>query len=1236
MKDQGFKYSIVIMAAVMILLSIIAESVYFSDFEYWFRTKRFNRILREKEKIMDDCLDGMKPILARGESHGSLSENNLFSLAEENRITILEYIENKLIYWSDNDFEVSAVLNDTTYQKPLIFIQNGWFITKTVQAGNEKIVGLLRLRNDYGFENDIVKNGFLEDFGVSGNVGLSIYRKTSGFPVFSKDGLYLFSLIYPPDKEGSSYFIALPLLLWAFSFLVILFLAVKSADYLAGKKRQITALTSGSALFALIYLIILVTQKPALLSRTEVFSPYRYSMNALIPSLGHLLIFSFLASALAFIFYRYGELVPRLIRKSKHPFITLSLMLIPAAFLFLFYHRIICDLIINSNINFETYKILELNILSLAGFICISLLFSVPFLYLLKVMKSIDAYKAKSVFKASLMSLSVFPVFLYKEPFMLLSVALFYLLTVFGIRMINRWKTGSFSRSVIFSLITGCYFLFIITSLSEKKTEEKIKIQLVSYSTENDPTAEHLLLDMWPEISADSSLRKMMNVEYFQKDDVDRISDYLHDRYFNGFWGNFNINVILCIRNDSLRIADTGEVYDDCFSFFDNKVLKQGDQLTGTGFYFMDNKQGRTNYLGRLFFKYDTDRVSGLFVDLYSDINVFQPGYSELLLDKKYHSYARLKDYSFAKYVNGELALRTGDFPYNKSDGKYVGRNTDYRIFAEDSYKHVLYRNGNVTVLISRPGLSFQDIIISFAYLFSFIIIFVNLVFIFVQKPVFLKFSGLNFREKLQMSFISILLLSFGLVAYIIATLAIDQYQTKHFENMREKLYSVYNELESRISSEKPVISFTRSNNFTYLDESLVKLSNIFNTDINLYDLTGHMIATSRPEIFYRNLISRRMNNMAFINLANSTRSEYFQKERIGNLEYISAYIPFYGPDNSLLMYLNLPYFRMQSVLTREISNTIVAVVNFTLLLIVITMGLAVFISGRLTAPLTLLSSRLASVELGKKSEHLQYNGSDEVGDLVRQYNRMVDELDDSAGKLARSEREYAWREMAKQIAHEIKNPLTPMKLNVQQLLKSWKDGVPGFEKKLERFTKSQIDYIDNLSSIATAFSSFAKMPEANPLEVDLAESLRTTLELFKSSENITFRIGLTHGKKIIIYADKEHINGIFSNLIKNGIQSIPPGREGIIKINMEAVDEKVIVSVADNGVGIPLSLHDKMFTPNFTTKSSGTGLGLSIVKRYVEGAGGKIWFESEADKGTIFYIEFPLIMYDKKPVNQL
>jgi two-component system nitrogen regulation sensor histidine kinase NtrY len=1234
MKDGKLKITPVIIAVILVLLAMAAEQVYLGDFEFRFRTKRFNRILKEKEKVLNDCLNGMKPILASGEPHGSPTENNLFSLARQNGITILEYFGDRLVSWSDTDFDVQLTLTDSIYKKPIIFLQNGWFLTGSLQAGTERIVGLLRIRSDYGLQNDIIKSGFVNHFRIPDNTGLSRNMNASEYHIFSGNGTFLFSLLYP-EAKGITYFIHITLLLWGLAFLAIIYLTLCVVRWMADRNREISGLIIAFLIFSAIYALVLIAGKPAVLFQTELFSHYRYTLNSFIPSLGHLLIFSILLSVFASFCYSTLRTGKRFKEPDRTKWLTLSLFLIPGALLFSLYHIIFSHLVFNSNISFETYKVLNLDIFSLTGFIILLTLFSVPFLYILLVFQTKKQPGAITVIISAFTGMVVFPVFFWKDPFALFSAALFYFIVSLLVWLLKTRNTGIFNKTVIISVILGLYSLLLITYFSAKKTEENIKIQLVTYSTENDPMAEHLLLDMWPVISNDSALRSLMGVAVFEKDDVDNISDYLHEKYFNGYWGNFNLNIVPCSQNDSLSVGGQNKIFEDCYSFFGRKILASGHQLTGTGFYFIDSKQGRSSYLGRIYYEYENGRNNGLFIDLYSDIKVFQPGYSELLLDKKYHSYAKLKDYSFAKYINGELVLRTGDVPYNSTDGEYIKDVTDYRFFKSDSYDHSLYINGNVTVVISSPALTFQDILISFAYLFAFIFIFSNLVLFLNRKPFFKAPSGLNFRQKMQLFFISILLISFTLIGFVTASLTIEQYRAKHYENLREKMNSIYMELENKISSEKNLTTEWKNSSYSSLEEVLVRLSNIFNTDINLYDTYGFLISSSRPEIYYRNLISKRMDNMAFINLFSLKKSEYLQKEKIANLEYVSAYVPYYNTDYDLIAYLNLPYFRMQSVLAREISNTIVAVINFTLLLIVIAMGLAVFISGRLTAPLALLSSRLASVELGKKSEHLSYEGSDEVGELVRQYNRMVDELDQSAQKLANSEREYAWREMAKQIAHEIKNPLTPMKLNIQQLFKSWTDGVPGFEKKLERFTKNQIEYIDNLSSIASAFSSFAKIPEANPVEVDLLEQIKTTLELFKNSDNITFRVGSPYTEKTVIRADKEQINGIFSNLIKNAIQSITPGMEGLIKVHLEKKGEKVMVSVSDNGSGIPESLKQKMFTPNFTTKSSGTGLGLSIVKRYVENAGGKIWFESELDKGTIFFIEFPLLKPDENSMGQ-
>lgn len=1224
---------LLIVTLVVVSLSFVSERLYLSDFEYHLRTKAFNRILAEKEVIMESCLNDMKPILAKDDHHGSISENNIFLIADENNITILEYIDNKLIYWSDNEFDVPVLLNDTLYNKPLSFLQNGWFLTKSLQSGNEKLIGLLRIRTEYGFTNDIIKNGFEKEFRLSENVGFSTDENASVYHVTDKKGSFLFALLFPEKKE-LSYLISLPVIFWVLSFVFCILLLMQLAKYISARINKSFSTLLLLLCFSGLYYLFLVTGKPSVFFLTDLFSPYSFSLNSLVPSLGHILILALFASLLSYVFYRDFPIPEPIPGKRVKLILLTQFYMIAGAVMICLVHFLFRRLVSTSNINFESYKVLELSWFSIAGFVSVLLFLLVPVFFTLKFLRDAGSLPARFIILSALISLIAFIPFYYYDLHTFIALAIFWLAIVLCIRISVRRNTGLFNMAVILSLILGLYSLHFITVLSEERNTENIKIQAVSFSTENDPEAEHLLLDLWPAISGDTILNNMMSAESFNKnrEDADMISDYISDTYFDGYWGNYNFNIVLCSNEELLQIGSGKSVMENCFGFFDKRIRMNGHQLTGTEFYFIDNQGGRAYYLGRLFYKAGKRTTNGLFIELYSDVNVFQPGYSELLLDKKFHKYAGLKDYSFAKYINGEIVLRTGDFPYDKSDAEYVDKISDYRIFRSEGFRHLLYKNGSTTVIISQHDLTPGDRIISFAYLFAFILIFSNLIILLIRMPSFRKLATLNFRQKLQLSYIGILLFSFILIGTVVALLTIREYRSKHNENIKEKLNSVYLEMEGRLSSEKRISNDWRNTSYSSLNDFLVRLSNIFNTDINLYDINGYLISTSRQEIFYRDLISRRINNLALINMSDFTRSEYFQKERIGKMEYISAYVPFYNTEGKVLAYLNLPYFRMQSALANEISNLIVAVINFTLLLVLITMSLSVFISGRLTAPFSMLSEGLASVGVGKKSDHLSYKGNDEIGKLVKQYNSMVDEIEESTRKLANSEREYAWREMAKQIAHEIKNPLTPMKLNVQQLLKSWNDKVPGFDKKLESFSKNQVEYIDNLSTIATAFSSFAKMPGNNPAEVDLTDQIRISLELYRNSDNIRFDVEWPRESKVIVFADREHINGIFSNLIKNAIQSIPQGKEGVIGIKIETKGNKVIVAISDNGTGIPEDIGLKMFTPNFTTKSSGMGLGLSIVRKYVENAGGRIWFESESGNGTIFYVELPVKYTVEKP----
>ncbi len=1218
---------LIVVTVVLIVLAQLAESVYFSDFEFRFRTKMFNRTLSEREQIMDDCINSMKPILAGINSPRKDSDNNIFFTAEKNGITILYYFDKKLVLWSDNDFDVPSVLNDSLFSKPLVFLHNGWFLTKTVQSGNEKIIGLLRLHSDYSFENNIIRSGFDNEFRIPANVGLSTEKKDSEYHVFDKTGDFLFSLMFPTTR-GSTLFILIPLCLWTGGFIFLLLLVFDVIKRLAVKGKAI-AVCSSLLIFILIYSFILFSGKPAVIFQTELFSPYRFTLNSFIPSLGHLLVLSILGASLSIVAFRYLSGYEIRVRDKFSNFLFLSVLLIAGAVIVYFYHEILTQLVLTSNINFETYKVLELSVFTLLGFVSVFLLLLIPVFYFFIIFRSARYLKPAIVVPSILFSSFFLALFFLNSPETLVPIVLFFMVMQTGLWLLSGKIPGLFNLTVIFSVFTGTYLLYFVTTLSEDKITENLKTQAVALSTEHDPAAEHHLLDLWPVIANDTLLSSLMKADLFDRDNYEKIYDYLQNSYFSGFRRDYHFSLVLCQNNQPLVTGK--EKYQDCFNFFDERIKRDGRRLTGTNFYFIDNQGGRSDYLGRLFYDTGKNKTNGLFIEIYNDVNIFQPGYYELLLDKRNHGYSGLKNNSFAKYINGEMVLSTGDFSYDKSDTEYIGKYTSYRVFSADGFKHVLLKSGNTTVIVSRPLLTPGDIIISFAYIFSFILFLSNVFVMLIRKPVVKNIGLFNFRQKLQLSYILILLSSFILIGVVVAYITINQYKSKHYENMKEKLNSVNMEIGSKLLDEMHLSSDWKGDGYASLNEMLIKLSNIFNTDINLYNTTGFLIATSRQEIFDRDLTGPRINKTAFNNLK-TVGGEFYQKEQIGKLEYLSAYIPILNADNKVIGYLNLPYFRMQSVLAKEISNLVVAVINFTLLLILITMGLAVIISGRLTAPLAMLGEGLATVGVGKKSEHLEYSGHDEIGELVKQYNRMVDEIEDSTHKLADSEREYAWREMAKQVAHEIKNPLTPMKLNVQQLLKSWNDNVPGFDKTIERFTKNQIEYIDNLSSIASAFSSFAKMPVTNPVEVNILDQIKLSLELFKNTDNVTFRVHWPHETKIVIYADKEQLNGVFSNLIKNGIQSVPAEKAGLITIGLEVIKNKVIVSVSDNGSGIPEELRKKLFTPNFTTKSSGTGLGLSIVRKYIENANGRIWFESEVNKGSVFYFELPVVFTVEKP----
>jgi nitrogen fixation/metabolism regulation signal transduction histidine kinase len=279
--------------------------------------------------------------------------------------------------------------------------------------------------------------------------------------------------------------------------------------------------------------------------------------------------------------------------------------------------------------------------------------------------------------------------------------------------------------------------------------------------------------------------------------------------------------------------------------------------------------------------------------------------------------------------------------------------------------------------------------------------------------------------------------------------------------------------------------------------------------------------------------------------------------------------------------------------------------------------------SNWVTKPLRFLQTNLSLIQFGKKNQIIEYDKNDEIGVLIREYNKKLLELEQTAEQLAKSERESAWRDMAKQVAHEIKNPLTPMKLSIQQMMRVFEKENPAAKEKVDRLANSLIEQIDGLTRIANEFSNFAKMPSPLLEKVELVDIIKNVISIFEQ-EAVVINFESSHNI-IELQADKDQLIRAINNLLQNSIQAFDSKQDGVIKISIEVEDDFCKISIKDNGKGIPADRQNKVFVPYFTTKSTGTGIGLSITKQIIENHNGKIYFESQENKGTIFFVELPL-----------
>lgn len=404
-----------------------------------------------------------------------------------------------------------------------------------------------------------------------------------------------------------------------------------------------------------------------------------------------------------------------------------------------------------------------------------------------------------------------------------------------------------------------------------------------------------------------------------------------------------------------------------------------------------------------------------------------------------------------------------------------------------------------------------------------------------------------------------------------------------------------------------------------FMDE-IYKIADVQNVNFNIYDLEGNLVKSSRPS-FEADSISNCLDAQILNRLRDSDDKRYVQEQRAAGDNYQATYTYINDTRFKPIGIVNLQYFEDNTFNNKELTEFLFRLGGVYLIMLLSAIFLAYFISKYITRSLQTISDKINRTNLTRQNEKIHIeNPGQEIGKLVDSYNRMIDELEESAVKLAKSEREQAWREMAKQVAHEIKNPLTPLRLTVQNFERKFDPNDPEIQTKVKEFSKTLVQQIDTMSNIATAFSSFANMPAQQNETLNVVKIVRLALEIF-TEDYIHF---IADEEEIIAKLDRTQLIRVITNLVKNAIQAVPDVESPRILVTVSSEGQNVKISVADNGVGISDGYRQKVFEPKFTTKSSGTGLGLGMVKNIVENYGGTITFTSQVGKGTVFTVRFP------------
>jgi two-component system, NtrC family, nitrogen regulation sensor histidine kinase NtrY len=544
---------------------------------------------------------------------------------------------------------------------------------------------------------------------------------------------------------------------------------------------------------------------------------------------------------------------------------------------------------------------------------------------------------------------------------------------------------------------------------------------------------------------------------------------------------------------------------------------------------------------------------------------------------------------------------------FNVKFRKYNDAWLNLSLSGETYFTYILKTDLNGEPKITAVALREKDISWN---LFNFFKIFIlhSLIIIFLFFVLFLaniRSFKYSFRIQLLIAFLSISILPVIILAVYNRQVVEKRSESAVFEELSERSDYIVNQV-GYIMKENPQLSF--SDAFYYAAKEL-------NISFSVYEFTNQ-VYSSKEQYYYSGLFDYRLNPQAYYNLYYLTYREYLTKEKIENYTYNAFYRKVNIEGKDFIIGVNDAFNKVKLIFsTIDIDVFLFGIYSFAAIIIII---ISTILANRISSPIRRLTKATDSVSHGDLNVELENKEKGEMRELFQSFNIMTTELRKNQIEISEMERENAWKEMAKQVAHEIKNPLTPMKLAVQQLIISYKDKTKNFDTIFEKVSSTILNQIENLSLIASEFSRFAKMPSLKLETLDLLSVVNETANLFVEEKvEINVNTSLTSA---IVEADKTQLRRLFINLVRNAIQA----SASVVDIKADKEENDYVITLKDNGKGIPEEAKEKIFDANFTTKEKGMGLGLKLAKRFLESINGKIFLVESSQKGTIFRLQIP------------